>query len=444
MAGSTRRVATAFDCVSVLVNVWTACRRYGPDTPGRIAALVLAGSLFGSALHAADLPLLRSDRVPQFTADLVVSLRPDGEPALAVSIVVPYRQLEWLKAPLGYAAVVEFTVVFEPDHPGAQIGDSWDRPLLVADFSTTVKAGSSVIERRTFDLPPGRYRVRIGVRAGDSDVPSTATGHVEVPDYSRVPLGLADVELGVAGLSGEFQPVPSRAFGRNASRLAARMALFDRRAGAWPRDYPVRYWINDDTGNEVATGTRSLSLSHSNEPVVVAPDSLDLFLGSYVFVAEIGQGDSRWRVERSFEVEDSGPPRGREFQRLLEPLSFIADGHEIDRLRKLAPADQAAGWEAFWQRRDPTPDTPRNEALLEFFRRVRYASRHFQTFGPGWRSDMGRIYIKYGPPDQTESRPATGSDAPLEIWDYNRPYRRFVFEDRDGFGRYVLVGPVTE
>ena len=129
---------------------------------------------------------------------------------------------------------------------------------------------------------------------------------------------------------------------------------------------------------------------------------------------------------------------------MLEPLSYIADASEIDHLRHLGPAEQAQGWEEFWRRRDPTPDTPRNEAMITFFQRVRYSERHFQSFGPGWRSDMGRIYIKYGPPDQTESQPSTAASAPLEIWYYNRPYRRFVFEDREGFGRYVLVGPMFE
>ena len=59
---------------------------------------------------------------------------------------------------------------------------------------------------------------------------------------------------------------------------------------------------------------------------------------------------------------------------------------EMDWLRALPPEQQAQGWEELWRRRDPTPDTPRNEVQLEFFRRVRYAERHFQGFGPGWRT----------------------------------------------------------
>jgi GWxTD domain-containing protein len=98
----------------------------------------------------------------------------------------------------------------------------------------------------------------------------------------------------------------------------------------------------------------------------------------------------------------------------------------------------------FWERRDPTPETSRNEAMIEFFRRVRYAEQHFQGMGPGWRSDMGRIYIKFGPPDQVESRAASTQSPQLEIWYYNQPYRQFIFADREGFGRYTLVNPGVE
>jgi len=110
-------------------------------------------------------------------------------------------------------------------------------------------------------------------------------------------------------------------------------------------------------------------------------------------------------------------------------------------MRGKSPDQQAALWDTFWKRRDPTPDTPRNEFQIEFFRRMRYAEQHFLGFGPGWRSDMGRTYIRFGPADQIEQRQATSGQPGLEIWYYNQPYRRLVFADREGFGRYTLLNP---
>ena len=65
--------------------------------------------------------------------------------------------------------------------------------------------------------------------------------------------------------------------------------------------------------------------------------------------------------------------------------------------------------EAFWQRRDPTPDTEENEYKEEHYRRIAYANEHFAAGIPGWKSDRGHMYIVFGPPDEIDSHPSGGS-----------------------------------
>jgi GWxTD domain-containing protein len=414
----------------------------------RLAALVLLPfAAIGAAPSrgaAAEIAPLRADRPPYFSADIGISVDAEGRSQVAVSITLSYTELQWVKLTGGYGAGVEFAVVFQPRGPGRNYGDAWVRRIAVPSFETTRSPNAVILERRTFSPPPGSYDLRISTEDLDSQEESSSSQRITVPDHSRVPVGFADLELGVADSAGRFTPVPTRRLGMNVALLAARAVLFDRRPGNWPRRYSFRHRIRDDHGEELLAGVEEVTLQHSADPVVIRPTRPDLFLGTYVFEVELAEGQSKWRVERSFEVEESGPPRGKEFERMLEPLAFIAEPGEIEALRALAPEQQTRGWEEFWRRRDPTPETPRNEAMLEFFRRVHYAEEHFQGYGPGWRSDMGRVYIKYGPPDQVETRPATAQTAPLEIWYYNRPYRRLVFEDREGFGRYVLRTGVAD
>ncbi len=99
--------------------------------------------------------------------------------------------------------------------------------------------------------------------------------------------------------------------------------------------------------------------------------------------------------------------------------------------------------EAFWQRRDPTPDTVENEFKEEHYRRMAYANEHFPAGIPGWKTDRGRIYIMYGPADEVESHPSGGS--------YERPMEEgggetstFPFEDwryryLEGIGQEVII-----
>ncbi|HVC45615.1 MAG TPA: GWxTD domain-containing protein [Terracidiphilus sp.] len=84
--------------------------------------------------------------------------------------------------------------------------------------------------------------------------------------------------------------------------------------------------------------------------------------------------------------------------------------------------------EQFWARRNPDPDSPDNTYREEHYRRIAYANEHFAAGKPGWKTDRGRIYIEYGPPDSIDSHPSGGS--------YERPMDEgggetstFPFED---------------
>ena len=71
--------------------------------------------------------------------------------------------------------------------------------------------------------------------------------------------------------------------------------------------------------------------------------------------------------------------------------------------------------EAFWQRRDPTPDTEENEFKEEHYRRIAYANEHFAAGIPGWKTDRGHMYIVFGPPDEIDSHPSGGTyERPME------------------------------
>ena len=410
-----------------------------------IFATCFAAIGFSMPLRANDLPPLRGNQQPFFTADVSVAVDSSARSTASVTITVPYSELAWTRlSGENYRAGVGLVVEFEPRGRGRLYGDSWEKRLLIAGYAPTHSSRNNLVITRAFPVPPGNYRVRVRVRDLGSDEQSAAEDQFTVADLTRVPVGFSDLALGVLDSSGTFTLIPTRRFGYNSEQIAAQATLFDRRPGTWPRNAKFHYRIIEENGDPVIQGDTTVALMASAQPVLVRPSRGDLFLGGYTFEVELVEGKSRWRTSRSFEVDESGPPRGKEFDQILEALAYIADGREVDAMRNLPIDQQAAAWERFWRHRDPTPETPRNEYQLEFFRRVRYADSHFQGFGPGWRSDMGRIYIRFGPPDQVEQQPASTTSFPLEVWYYNQPYRRFLFEDREGFGRYTLRQPSAE
>jgi GWxTD domain-containing protein len=129
---------------------------------------------------------------------------------------------------------------------------------------------------------------------------------------------------------------------------------------------------------------------------------------------------------------------------LNEDVVWIITDEERAAFKQLSNDEERDNFiEAFWQRRDPTPDTEENEYKEEHYRRIAYANEHFAAGIPGWKSDRGRIYIMYGPADEVDSHPSGGS--------YQRPIEEgggetstFPFEDwryryLEGIGQEIII-----
>jgi GWxTD domain-containing protein len=106
---------------------------------------------------------------------------------------------------------------------------------------------------------------------------------------------------------------------------------------------------------------------------------------------------------------------------------------------------------AFWKQRDPEPNTPDNEFKIEHYRRISYSNQWFgkESPGPGWRTDMGRIYIILGEPKAIEKYENEIKVFPVIIWFYEGMAKyglpnafNVVFFKREGFGEYELYSPV--
>lgn len=120
---------------------------------------------------------------------------------------------------------------------------------------------------------------------------------------------------------------------------------------------------------------------------------------------------------------------------LTMDAAYIITNEERAAFRNLQTDEERAKFvEQFWDRRNPTPGSPDNPFRIEHYRRIVFANAHFgsQSSIPGWKTDRGRIYITFGPPDEIDAHhsPATASESPFEDW-------RYLF--LDGIGSDVII-----
>jgi GWxTD domain-containing protein len=129
---------------------------------------------------------------------------------------------------------------------------------------------------------------------------------------------------------------------------------------------------------------------------------------------------------------------------LDEDVAYIITDEERAAFKQLSNDEERDNFiEAFWQRRDPTPDTEENEYKEEHYQRIAYANEHFAAGVPGWKTDRGRIYIVFGKPDEIESHPSGGSyERPMEEGGGETstfPFEQWRYRYIEGIGQEVII-----
>jgi GWxTD domain-containing protein len=330
-----------------------------------------------------------------------------------------------------------------------------------------------------FSLAPGRYRLEVAVV--DSVSGHRAATGVDLEGFASAPAA-SDLLLSPQirpTAAGDTVPRPAELrWGQMLVAAAARLDLTPLR--------PTAYYLLEAYSSAQANGTLRLRVADSTgkalittaETPVQVPtgggvlkgqlDLTGLPPGNYDMVAALQLGGKTVERAAGFtmagldetlekdvvrreaaKVTDEGyfeAMSQEELELAKEPLVIIAQSGELSKWSKdLSLRAKRRFLVDFWKRRDPTPDTPVNEARRVFYDGVAYADKHFGEKGrvsaPGWRTDRGRIYIKYGEPEEQLDRVQAGRAVPYQVWRYRQGRDRyFVFADRsNGIGVFQLV-----
>ena len=128
---------------------------------------------------------------------------------------------------------------------------------------------------------------------------------------------------------------------------------------------------------------------------------------------------------------------------LDQDVLYIIATEEKSVFNSLTNAEEKDNFiEQFWRRRDPDPATIINEFKEEHYGRLAYVNERFASGKPGWRTDRGRIYLKFGPPDRKETHP--GGNYQRKYWEGGGstavfPFERWWYRYLDGVGADVEI-----
>src|SRR5438876_2390936 len=131
-------------------------------------------------------------------------------------------------------------------------------------------------------------------------------------------------------------------------------------------------------------------------------------------------------------------------QWLTEDVTYIISPDERNAFLQLDTNEEREQFiEQFWLRRSSNPDLPENDFKEEHYRRIAYANEHYASGIPGWKTDRGRMYIMWGPPDEIESHPTGGTyDRPMEEGGGSTstyPWETWRWRYLEGIGENIIL-----
>jgi GWxTD domain-containing protein len=135
----------------------------------------------------------------------------------------------------------------------------------------------------------------------------------------------------------------------------------------------------------------------------------------------------------------------------LQQIRYIASQNEWKALRKVSEKDLSNTIERYWERHNSNPGE-KNETRTLFYERVLEADKLFTIHKKlrGWKSDRGRIFIRYGQPDDiVEDSYYLGVYPDVRAyphirWYYYRANQVFNFIDKTGYGNYQIMDEYDE
>ena len=207
----------------------------------------------------------------------------------------------------------------------------------------------------------------------------------------------------------------------------------------------IQYEIRDMANRLVQERTYKKEFKKGSAQELIKLSRKDLGFNRYKLNLKVSIGNEEVTRSLVFKVRWYGMTKFIDnLDEAIEQLRYIASPKVLREMKKGTEKEKKEKFLKFWAAMDPSPGTERNELMEEYYKRVKYANEHFSGFLPGWKTDMGMIFILFGPPNDVEKHPFEINTKPYEIWYYYDINRTFVFVDETGFGDYRLISPLYD
>ena len=322
-----------------------------------------------------------------------------------------------------------------------------NQTVRVVSFKETQRADESVLFQQQLLVPPGTYTIGVLVRDGNTSRSGTQEKELMVPRFGGRPsTPIIAVEVTARNTAAAGPDILANARSTMVLGRDTELPLYVEVRDSSPAGVPINVAIRDDNGNSLWQD--SVVLPHRGDlasSVIRIPVAV---LGVGIVQAAVwrtGQADT---VTQPVLISFGDDLPVASFDEMINYLRFFASNSRLNALKTGTPQQRATAWAAFLRETDPISITPQNEALRDYFQRIRVANERYRDDGSaGWLTDRGMTYVALGEPEQvldnnnqSQSDLSIGQRGRLQAWDYTSERLRLIFQDQSGFGRWRFYG----
>ncbi len=326
---------------------------------------------------------------------------------------------------------------------------TYNIPVNLTDTSKA-KLNENLLVKLDFNIPPGNYRLTgIGADGNERSNIDSISYDIIVSDFESTAAMLSDIQFSSSISNSkdtssmfykntlEVLPNPNNLFGNNLKQIFYYIELYNLNSASTSGDLNVDIHISDINLKEKYTASKTLKKG-SDSRVDIGKFSIDSFpSGTYTLKYNLMvNGGTAVARERKFYVynpgittnsfkDDNNDYLKSEFGSMtsenadkeFEKLMYIISPKEKDYYNKLSSTeDKRKFLFSFWKARNNSPTT---NLRINFFKRIAEANNLFgESYKDGWKTDRGRMYVVYGPPDLRDKYPFESENKAYEVWQW--------------------------
>lgn len=421
--------------------------------------ILFSSSILSGYSTSAQYPS-RCETSPKFWLDVSYFAGSQGHTQLEIYYSVPSNELTFTDISDNIIASISISLLVTNSDNEIVLNKSKSKNLRIHSIEDAKDEKNGLIDQMVIDLLPGVYNLEMKITDNNSNSESKITSLLEVPSFDTS-LNVSTIQF--ASLISPDKsnksfikgnklviPNPSRKFSYNKSILYTYYEIYNLvipdadSQSAFESSLLVYNQFGDSL---IYTKKQTFAFSGTSCIQTKNLDIRDLQPGNYwlsVSITDIATGKNvieknKFTIHNSLTDEDSLPMTEEDVEKYRDQIKYFASMNELDLFDRLNSEGKRNFLINFWRSRDAFPETPENEFMQDSFSRIDYSNKNFKN---GLNSDMGRVFIIYGQPDEIEKRPMNMNIKPYVIWDYfatGTGKQRFVFVDKSGNHIYTLV-----